>query len=274
VIPSQAEKNITSVYIQTYSTRMKLHFAFLNFLIVVALAQEYADYANEYAQDTLYQDYAQKQQQKVEGGGGGIGLGKLIIGSTVSYLLGGKVHSGRASKKMKKKHAKEQKDLYTQYYNDVYKLQEQNIELQYKVATLKETLRQVQEEVELDRLQRDYDEFKQPDVDGDDQISRAEFNMYVNTYLKNYPGLKESEYPRFEDFDHDGDGYVSFKEYEKQMAIQVAKTEKDAKNAQIAGKTNKSNNAKAKIEGLKDLLYETKKVDSFQDLYSNYKLQY
>merc|ERR1711862_496789 len=147
---------------------------------------------------------------------------------------GGKIHSTRAVKKLKKKHLKEQKDLYTQYYNDVYKLQEQNIELQYVVAQLQESLKKVKEEIELEQIQRDYDEFKQPDLDGDEQISRAEFNMYVNTYLKNYPGLKESEYPRFEDFDHDGDGYVSFKEYEKQMAIQVAKTEKEAKNAKIA----------------------------------------
>lgn len=253
---------------------MQTQFVFLNILVVLALAQDYNDYANDYAQDTLYQDYARKQQQKAEGGGGGVGLGKLIIGSTISYLLGGKIHSGRATKKMKKKHMKEQKDLYTQYYNDVYKLQEHNIELQYSVANLKETLRQVQEEVELDRLQRDYDEFKQPDIDGDDRISRAEFNSYVNTYLKNYPGLKDSDYPAFEDFDHDRDGYVSFQEYAKQMSAQVAKAEKEQKIAQKTSSASRNSNANAKVSGLKDLLGETKKVDSFQDLYSNYKLKY
>ena len=72
-------------------------------------------------------------------------------------------------------------------------------------------------------IQRDYDEFKQPDIDGDDKISRAEFNMYVKNYLANYPGLTEKDYPKFDDFDHDGDGYVSFEEYAQQMALVASK---------------------------------------------------
>ena len=44
-----------------------------------------------------------------------------------------KFHSGRAVKKLKKKHAKEQKQLYTQYYNDVYKMQEQINDYAYQV---------------------------------------------------------------------------------------------------------------------------------------------
>jgi hypothetical protein len=28
--------------------------------------------------------------------------------------------------------------------------------------------------------------------------------MYVRDYLSNYPGLQEKDYPKFEDFDHDG----------------------------------------------------------------------
>jgi len=80
-------------------------------------------------------------------------------------------------------------------------------------------VRRVEEKARLGALQRDYDEFKQPDIDGDDRISRAEFNLYVKNYLRNYPGLAEKDYPKWEDFDHDGNGYVSFAEYSKQMAL-------------------------------------------------------
>mmetsp|Transcript_27003 Transcript_27003/g.79789 ORF Transcript_27003/g.79789 Transcript_27003/m.79789 type:complete len:83 (-) Transcript_27003:463-711(-) len=80
----------------------------------------------------------------------------------------------------------------------------------------------------MEAVQRDYDEFKQPDIDGDDRISRAEFQMYVKNYLSNYPGLAEKDYPKYEDFDHDGDGYINFQEYAQQMALQVQQAEKNS----------------------------------------------
>jgi Ca2+-binding EF-hand superfamily protein len=122
---------------------------------------------------------------------------------------------------------KDQKKLYSQYYNDVYKLQQQNAELQYVAEQYKDALTQVQTEWENDKLQRDWEEFSQPDVDGDEKISRAEFNQYVKNYLANYPGLTEKDYPKFEDFDHDGDGYISFQEYAQQMALTVQQAEKE-----------------------------------------------
>mmetsp|Transcript_6743 Transcript_6743/g.9877 ORF Transcript_6743/g.9877 Transcript_6743/m.9877 type:complete len:217 (-) Transcript_6743:122-772(-) len=190
-----------------------------------AVGQEYGDYGDygegygDYGQDTLYQDYADKQQKKLEGGGGG--MGKMVIGGALGWLAGGKFHSNRTKTKLNKKHKKEQKALYTQYYNDVYQLQTQNAELAYLAEQLKQHARNVEEQAELDALQRDYDEFKQPDVDGDDRISRAEFNHYVKNYLSNYPGLTEKDMPKFEDFDHDNDGSVSFAEYTEQMALQT-----------------------------------------------------
>merc|ERR1740139_595611 len=72
---------------------------------------------------------------------------------------------------------------------------------------------------EIGAIQQDYDEFKQPDVDGDDRISRAEFNMYVKNYLANHPGLQEKDHLRFEDFDHDKDGFVSFTKYTQQAEL-------------------------------------------------------
>jgi 1,4-dihydroxy-2-naphthoate octaprenyltransferase len=37
----------------------------------ISTAQDYQDYADGYEQDNLYQDYAMRQQEKVEWGGGG-----------------------------------------------------------------------------------------------------------------------------------------------------------------------------------------------------------
>merc|ERR1719297_511835 len=77
------------------------------------LGQEYTDYANDYVQDSLYQDYARKQQEKADGGtagrGGGGGLAKYLLGGAAGYFLGGKIHSNFAVKKLKKTHLKEQK---------------------------------------------------------------------------------------------------------------------------------------------------------------------
>lgn len=201
--------------------------------------------------------------------GGGIGMGKLLVCSALSWLMGAKVHSGRATKSLKTKFQKEQKQLYSQYYNDVYKLSEQNQELNMYIEQLQDTLRKTEAKHELEALQRDYDEFKQPDIDGDERISRAEFNMYVKNYLSNYPGLSEKDYPKFEDFDHDGDGYVSFTEYSQQMALQAQQAEREQLNAQKSGNTQAAQKAQA-MQGL----YESSKGGgALDDLYGQYAQQ-
>lgn len=68
------------------------------------------------------------------------GMIKTIGAFGVSYLVGAKVHSGRIAKKMKTKHLKDQKALYTQYYNDVYKLEEQKAEQQAVIEQLQAAL--------------------------------------------------------------------------------------------------------------------------------------
>eukprot|EP00980_Cylindrotheca_fusiformis_P004157 scaffold909_cov135-Cylindrotheca_fusiformis.AAC.14 len=208
---------------------MKLHLAsVLSFLLLLTPSsraqyddyndyQDYADYGAD--QDTLYHDYAERQETKIAGGGPGIG--RVLVTGAATWFLGAKYHSGKVAKKLKRKHQSEQKQLYSQYYNDVYKLSEQNRSLQNQIEELTELVKSTEAKAELEALQRDYDEFKQPDIDGDDRISRAEFNMYVKDYLSNYPGLSEKDYPKFDDFDHDGDGYVSFQEYSQQMALQA-----------------------------------------------------
>lgn len=56
-------------------------------------------------------------------------------------------------------------------------------------------------------------------MDGDDRISRAEFNIYVKEYLSNYPGLKPEDYPRFEDFDHDNGRFKVGKDCERSTML-------------------------------------------------------
>ncbi|KAL3904644.1 MAG: hypothetical protein SGILL_009988, partial [Bacillariaceae sp.] len=189
---------------------------------------DYQDYAGEYGQDdSLYYDYAQRQESKgvAQGGGGAIGMGKLALTGVVSWWMGARFHSGRVKKQLKRKHNSEQKKVYSQYYNDMYKLSDQNTRLQQQIEELTDLVKTTEAKAELEALQRDYEEFKQPDLDGDDRISRAEFNMYVKDYLGNYPGLSEKDYPKFDDFDHDGDGYVGFQEYSQQMALQAQQAE-------------------------------------------------
>jgi len=189
-----------------------------------------------------------------------------MLAGGVGWFIGGKIHSKRAVTDLKKKYTKDHKTLYKQYYDDVYKLQTQNAELAYAVEQLQALLKKSEEERELEALQRDYDEFKQPDVDDDDRISRAEFNMYVKTYLANYPGLQKSDYPKFEDFDHDGDGYVSFQEYAQQMALQVKQAEADQKRSAQTGTGSKQSNTKT--SALQGLYGEAKKNENFNDLYA------
>ena len=187
--------------------------------------------------------------------------------------VGGAVYRSRQAKKiLQKKQLIEAKTLYSQYYNDVYKLQEQNAELVKVVQQLQETLKKAEEKRELDAMQRDYDEFKQPDVDGDDRISRAEFNMYVKNYLRNYPGLTEKDYPKFEDFDHDHDGFVSFSEYSKQMKVQAKKAERDAIKAHQTGSPQAAQKAGTKAAAYHGLSGQNKRADSFDDLYAQYGL--
>ena len=247
--------------------------AFLHSLIAFVsstIAQDYdhQDYAEGYEQDNLYQDYTVKK------GVGTLwiyvdtrfGFGHVALASAASYILGAKIHSGRIAKKLKKKHQQDQKTLYTQYYNDVYKLEEQKLEQKMIIQGLEKALQNTNEQHEMENLQREYNEFKKPEVDGDDWISRTEFNLYVKNYSANYPGLTEKDYPKFEDFDHNKDGYVSFTEYAQQMAVQAKKAELDQYYAQSQGGTGKKEAQKA--NALYDLYGSAAGSDGFNDLYA------
>ncbi|KAG5193043.1 hypothetical protein JKP88DRAFT_268932 [Tribonema minus] len=66
----------------------------------------------------------------------------------------------------------------------------------------------------------DYEEFKQPDANHDNRISRAEFNAYIADYLRQYPHLRREDMPKFEDFDSSRDGSVNFKEWQMYLERQ------------------------------------------------------
>jgi len=59
----------------------------------------------------------------------GMPWGPICAATGLGWLMGGKFHSGNLKKKLNLKFQKEQKALYTQYYNDVYALKEQNTQL-------------------------------------------------------------------------------------------------------------------------------------------------
>ena len=80
-------------------------------------------------------------------------------------------------------------------------------------------------ESEADALQRDYDEFKAPDVDNDDVISVSEFGSYIKNYMKAYPLIPESDYPTFYDFDKNRDGLVTFREWQAYLKDQAKKAD-------------------------------------------------
>lgn len=254
-------------------------FKSLMLLVLLALSsgqqgydESFQDYSYGEEQDNLYADYAMKQQVKAEGKTGP-SLMKLIMFGATGWIAGAKVSCNKAMKAFKKKSQKEAKTLYSQYYNDVYKLQEQNAELAQAIQQLQKILQEAEASRELETMQRDYDEFKQPDVDGDDRISRAEFNMYVKNYLSNYPGLTEKDYPKFDDFDHDHDGFVSFAEYSKQMKIQAEKAARDAQRAAQSGNQAAAQRAGAKAHAYSGLSGQggNQRAASFEDLYAQYR---
>lgn len=172
---------------------------------------DYQDYAGDGYQepDSLYADYVDRKAEKAAGSAGGLGWGKAFALGAGAWFLGGKIHSKRAVAKVSKKHKKEQKDLYLQYYKDVMALQQHNAQLEQYI-----------DQVSKGQLDG---EFNAADADKDNKVSRAEFNLYKKNYLQLHPEM-ESTFPKFEDFDPDSNGLISKAEYDayyqKLMAAQ------------------------------------------------------
>jgi Ca2+-binding EF-hand superfamily protein len=181
--------------------------------------------------------------------------GPLIVGvaaGAVGAVFGGYMQG----KKLKKKHDKEKKDLiqYIQLQEEIYKQREQQWQAEYQ------KLYKAYDSLEKETLERDYEEFKAPDTNNDDMISRAEFNTYVRKYLSSFPELSEKDFPKFEEFDLDGDGIVSFEEWQQFLVQQKMMEAKKGKTDKAGGQYNELLNA----------LYEqSNTADSFNSLNKN-----
>jgi len=118
-------------------------------------------------------------------------------------------------------------------------------------------LRQALVESEKDALQRDYDEFKQPDANGDDVISEMEFSQYITNYMKAYPHIPREEYPTFRDFDTNRDGLVTFQEWQDYLYQQ-----------QLAEKQQAKYDTKSKSYNVAQNMYDqANSAQGFQNLY-------
>jgi len=196
----------------------------------VAVASDYRDDGNwdqggyndqGYGQDDSMGDYFDKSADGQQAGGGG-GLIKTVAASGVGWFVGGKIHSKRAAKSLKVKHAKERAAFVQLYREQVGTLQEFNKESARIIQAMESSIiaRQNGVPAEIDTVP-----FFMADTDGSKKISKAEFDRYVREYLSNYPGLRPEDIPRWESFDHDMSGQITFEEYSQQMGKEIRKAQ-------------------------------------------------
>lgn len=146
---------------------------------------------------------------------------------------------------------------YIQLQDEIYKQRETQWQSEYR------KLYSAFDELEKETIERDYEEFKAPDTNNDDMISRTEFNTYVRKYLSSFPELSEKDFPKFEEFDLDGDGIVSFEEWQQFLYQQkLLEAQKAAK-----GNTKAAGNGNSAYNDMLNALYEqSHSSDSFNSL--------
>jgi Ca2+-binding EF-hand superfamily protein len=92
-------------------------------------------------------------------------------------------------------------------------------------------------------------------------ITREEFDTYVRKYLSSFPELSEKDFPKFEEFDLNHDGIVSFDEWQEFLAQQKLKE---------AEKTKTGGTKDSTYNDLLDALYEQSyQSDGFSSLQKN-----
>ena len=168
-----------------------------------------------------------------------------------------------AGRGLKKKFEKDKKDLlqYMQLQEEIYKQREKQWQQEYR------KLYKAYDDLEKESLERDYEEFKAPDTNNDDMISRTEFNTYVRKYLSSFPELSEKDFPNFDEFDLDGDGQVSFEEWQQFLYQQKLI---EAQKAQQGGSGTGASGGNSAYADLLNALYDsTHQSDSFNSLDRN-----
>eukprot|EP01038_Epipyxis_sp_PR26KG_P013834 gene13834-18555_t len=218
-----------------------LVFFVLTLLTIVIQAQDYAEYAR---------GAAMQRRRNPRG---------MIFMGGAGVVLGGLISGWHTSRTMKRRNEKEKKELlqYIQLQDEIYKHRDQQWQAEYN------KLYKAYQELETESIERDYEEFKAPDTNNDDMISRSEFNTYVRKYLSSFPELSEKDFPKFEEFDLDGDGVVSFDEWQRFLALQKKEEAKKAKGGDTKGQTS------AYQELLNALYEQSYQSDSFNSLQKN-----
>lgn len=213
-------------------------------------AQADIDYGGDY-------DYKHSRNVKLKKSSGRGGVLKAAISGVIGSVVGNWMR-GRGNKK----YAKEKKDLmqYIQMQEDVNRQRDEQWQEEYQ------KLYSAYEKLETETLERDYEEFKAPDTNNDDMISRQEFNIYVRKYLSSFPELTEKDFPKFEEFDLNGDGIVSFDEWQKFLKLQK-QAEKEKESGGVGSGSGKGN---AAYSNLLDQMYtQSSGSDSFNNLQAN-----
>lgn len=184
--------------------------------------------------------------------------GPLIV-AVISGLVGGLAGHAVGQRRSNSKSTKEKKDLlqYIQLQDEIYKARERQWTQEYK------KLYSAYEELEKETVERDYEEFKAPDTNNDDKISRSEFNVYVKKYLSSFPELSEKDFPKFDEFDLNGDGIVSFDEWQKFLYQQKLQEAKKAKDGKASSSSSAAGSSSAYADLLNALYEQTNKADSF-----------
>lgn len=187
-----------------------------------------------------------------------------FAGVVVGGAAGGYVGYQHAAKSVKTTYAKERQDLleYIQLQDEIGKARDKQWQVEYQKVY------QAYQKLDEETVERDYEEFKAPDTNNDDMISRAEFNTYVRKYLSSFPELSEKDFPKFEEFDLDGDGMVSFDEWQQFLVLQKEQEAKKGKTRAIGdGSDSKKNDV---YNDLLNALYEQSyESDSFDSLNRN-----
>ena len=183
-------------------------------LFAAVSAQDYAEYARG----------AGRAGRARKGGNGGGAVVVSVVAGIAGSVVGGWLQQGR----LKKRHEKEKKQLLEYITKQDQVSQQRDAAWQEAYQKLYKAF----ESLESDAVKRDYEEFKAPDTDGDDKITKEEFDIYVRKYLSSFPELSEADFPKYSEVDKDNSNYVTFAEWQhflKQQKLKEAQAAATAK---------------------------------------------
>uniref|UniRef100_A0A7R9UEI5 EF-hand domain-containing protein n=2 Tax=Pinguiococcus pyrenoidosus TaxID=172671 RepID=A0A7R9UEI5_9STRA len=153
----------------------------------------------------LYAEYARAREARPQQRGQMLQLVAWAAGGFGLSHLWSRAHK----RKLVNQHQAEKRKYATALQEADARLKEQDA----KIRMLSRDLYNM----ELDNLERDLAEFKAPDSNGDDQITKPEFMAYMQNYVASQPGLALEDFPTFEEWDLNSNGKVTFQEWQQVM---------------------------------------------------------